>query len=505
MSHVSYDLTSAGPPRIVLEVVAGVLRGREFAISAPEVHVGRGKRRAEGTWLILDDSSVSRHHAVLRWDHERQNYRLRNMSESNRVQINGQRAEERVLQAGDTVIMGNAIMVVRAARRAMTQARKDLPTPGGTTRAPEVRPTKGGTTRGPEERRQAALNGAIRLTASERGQVLGHLAFMLEAGVSVPRAISALAEKGGSEPIRNLCARLRLQLDRGRSLARILSEFPGAFTATHVATVEAGVKSGRLPQVLARLSRWEERDLALTRAVRGSLTYPLLVLALGILLAIYLGDRVFSSLVPTLIASGKTLPSVTRALMAATAALQNPFLIGGAGIAALALVRTLRLWTASPAGRLRLDRAWVAAPTVGPLFRKLFIARFCAHLQLMSESGIPLHGALEGAADAAGNRFLAQAVERARERVEGGEGIAESLERTEQFPLLLVQMIAVGESSGRLPAMLDRLSSFYDAEVYDTLAALTRLLEPVVIAIMGLVVGTIALATLLPIYQVIAD
>ena len=345
---------------------------------------------------------------------------------------------------------------------------------------------------------------ARRLRQADLAVIFGNLAAMLEAGISLARSLDALSREGADPPVAELCAALLRSVQRGTPLSTAMNEHSEAFTILHARAVQAGERSGRLPQVLRELARWEERDLALMRAVTGSLTYPLTVFVAGVGMVTMVGDRIFATLGPILQASGKPLPLLTQILCTTSALLKSPLVLVGLVLLIGAGGMGLRAWLQSDDGRYRFDQLQARLPAFGLLLRKIFVARFCHHLSLLYSSGIPLMSALQTTTGLVSNAWMRARVSIAAQRLGDGLTLTESLEETRLFPRLALGLIGVGEQSGRLDALLSKVASQCDEEVYQTLDTVVQLLEPAVIGAMGVVVALIVLGTLLPLYSVIS-
>lgn len=465
-----HALETAARPRWILEAVAGRDKGRAWPLEATDVSVGRhtGSRPA-GAWVLVAEPSVSSHHAVLRWDDARGCYRLVHRSQTNPTLLNGRPVEDAWVGDGDTLQMGH--LVVRLVAASATPAAE-----------------------------AAASPGPVRLRALDAAQMFGQLSVMLQAGLPMVRAMDALARQAGSGPV---ASQLLVQILRGASLSQAMQTMPGVFTPFHAQSVAAGEACGALPTVLQELAECEERNVSLVRTVTASLTYPLVVFACGLALVIFLGNRVFVSILPALTQSGQALPWLTRLVGGLAHALQSPPVLALLGILGLATALWVRQALGTERGRWTLDRLLLRLPGFGVLVRKLFVVRFCRCLGLLYDGGIPLMAAVEGAAACATNRVLRAAVLQACDTVTQGATLAVALRTTGAFPEMLVGMVAVGEDAGQLGGILKKLADLFDVEVQESVRVLITLLEPLIIVSMGVAVAVIVVATLLPMYRVV--
>jgi type IV pilus assembly protein PilC len=280
-----------------------------------------------------------------------------------------------------------------------------------------------------------------------------------------------------------------------------MSKQPRVFSRLYVAMVRAGEASGALDLVLTQLADTLEKQVSLRHKVRSALTYPVVVLGLVIVIStamLLFVVPMFKSLYSRL---GGTLPAPTRMLLALSSGFKTffPFVIVGVVIA----VVLLRRWVKAPSGRVTFDALKLKIPIVGDLLHKSSIARFSRTLGVLLHTGVTILDALDITADTAGNAKIALVIRDARERVRGGETLSEILEESPLFPKIVTQMMAVGEETGALDELIAKVSDFYEAEVEAKVAALTSLLEPILIVTMGITVGGMVISLYLPMFNII--
>jgi type IV pilus assembly protein PilC len=265
--------------------------------------------------------------------------------------------------------------------------------------------------------------------------------------------------------------------------------------------VRAGEASGQMDVILERLAEYLESSQALQREIRSAMTYPVisLVLVLGITAFLMLGvvptfRQVFDGL-------GSELPALTAFVLGLSEWLRAHWMIwiGGAG-AAFAAVWAFKQ---TPTGQLAWDRGALTAPVVGPICRKIALARFSRTFSTLIRSGVPIMGTLDIVADTAGNRIVARAVAASKESVRNGQLLSEPLGKNKVFPPMVVRMIAIGERTGALEALLEKIAEFYDSQVKAAIKGLTSLIEPMLITFMGVIVGGVVLSVFLPILDVV--
>ncbi len=339
-----------------------------------------------------------------------------------------------------------------------------------------------------------------RLRPPELAGVSRQLATLLAAGVPAVEALDALAEQAERPAVRRVLQAVREDVVGGSALADALARQRGSFPALYSSMVRAGEAAGALDAVLARLASWTETQSQLAVKTRNALAYPVLMLIASLTIVSFLLAFVVPKVTRIFADQQQALPLPTRLLLG----LSN-FLLDNLGMLLFLLAAALTgavVALRRPPVRLALDRAFLRAPVVGPLFTRIAVARFARTLSTLLAGGLPLLDALPIAGDVSGNGAMAQAVRAAATAVREGHALAPTLRELGLFPPMLVHMVRVGERAGDLEAMLERVSAAYDGEVEGALATLTAVLEPVLILAMGAVVLFIVLAILLPIFEI---
>lgn len=338
-----------------------------------------------------------------------------------------------------------------------------------------------------------------RLSASALALVTRQLATLLAAGLTVEQALSAVIEQTERQSERQLLAAVRGDVLAGQSLARALGRHPAAFPEVYLTLVDAGERSGRLADVLARLADYTEEREQLRGKVGLAFVYPALVTIVAITVVTGLLVYVVPQVVQVFRNTNQTLPFLTRALIALSDFLRAYGIFMLLGIVAAAFGARSAL--AVPRLRERWHRWLLRMPVIGPLYRGLNTARLAATLAILVSSRVPLLTALRAAAGVVSNIPMRQALQEAAARVQEGAGLARSIAVSKLFPPLMVHMIASGESSGRLAEMLERTATQQSRELERRIAAFVALLEPLLILAMGGIVLVIVLAILLPIFE----
>jgi type IV pilus assembly protein PilC len=325
---------------------------------------------------------------------------------------------------------------------------------------------------------------------------------MINAGLSLTKCLSILGQQTESEGLRIVIAQVGKDVEAGQSLSDSMARHPKVFPSIMVNMVRAGETGGVLDEVLGRVADHFERDQKLKGRIKSAMTYP--VAMGGLVLIILVAMMIF--VVPVFQAMfasmGGQLPFATQILVNISEGIRSwPGLVTLVGT--ITATSTFRWWKATDSGRLIWDTIKLRMPVFGPLVRKLALARFTRTFGTLVSAGVPILSALEIVGATSGNEVVARAVKKIRSAIKEGETIAKPLSESPVFPSMLVQMIAVGEETGALDAMLNKVADFYDEEVTTAVDGLTSLIEPLMMASLGVVVGGIVIALYLPMFQVI--
>ena len=326
-------------------------------------------------------------------------------------------------------------------------------------------------------------------------------ATMINSGLSLLRALYILGDQTENKMLGVVITQVRTDVEKGASLSVAMAKHPKTFNRLYVSMVKAGEVGGSLDAVLLRLAETIEKQVELRRKVRSAMTYPVVVgiLVMGIVTAMLLFIiPMFKDLYKQL---GGTLPAPTQILIDISTFMRSFwFFVFGAEIGA---VVGFKRWIASEAGRKKWDAIKLKAPVFGALVRKTALARFSRTLAALVRSGVPILESLDIVADTSGNDVVATAVRDAQTAVKQGEPLAQRLEQHAVFPPMVTQMMAVGEETGAVDEMLDKIADFYDQEIEATVAALTSLIEPLLIVVMGAAVGGMVISLYLPMFNII--
>ncbi len=335
--------------------------------------------------------------------------------------------------------------------------------------------------------------------AKELAQAFRQLATLLEASIPLVSSLSALIDQLGNPVLRKILTQIRERVREGISLADALSAHPQIFPNIFVGLVRAGEVSGTLALTLGRWADFSEHQVALRQRIRAALTYPVFMFIIGLGVLFFLLTFVIPTVTKIFSDLNQALPWPTLILISISDFLSRFWwaLIGGFVVLVFLLRRKLR----SESGALFWDRLKLKLPLGGTLHRKLAVSRWSGTLGTLLSGGLPLLQALEFSQEVAGNRLLSQALSQARDRVREGEELAISLKMSGLFPSVILEMVSVGEKSGELGKMLDKVAVGLENEAESDLRGIIALLEPVMILIMGVGVGFIALSILLPILE----
>lgn len=324
---------------------------------------------------------------------------------------------------------------------------------------------------------------------------------MINAGLSLTKCLSILQGQVDSTDLRDVIGQLNKDVESGLSLSDALGKHPKVFPPIFINMVRAGETGGVLDDVLNRLADHFETDQALKAKIKSAMTYP--VAMGGMVLVIVIAMMIF--VVPTFqkmfADMGGKLPAMTQMLVNISTFVKGPggwFLLVAIPSANLAF----KWWSKGP-GQLIWDGAKLNMPVFGPLIRKMALARFTRTFATLTAAGVPILSALDIVADTAGNEVVANAVKSTRARIKEGETLAKPLAETKVFPSMLTQMIAVGEETGALDAMLNKIADFYDEEVSTAVEGITSLIEPLMMGLLGGIVGGMVVALYMPMFQII--
>ena len=335
------------------------------------------------------------------------------------------------------------------------------------------------------------------VSAAELAVTTRQFSTLISSGLTLESSLAALAEQSEDQKLGEALSRVRERLAEGSSLHAALGEHPAVFSDLYVNMVRAGETSGTLDVVLGRLADFLEKQTELSSKVRGAMIYPAIMFLVGAAVLAFMMTFVIPRVSDIFETSGKALPLVTVILVGASDFLRQNFalLLLFSAAALFAAGRYVR----TPGGRRFADRALLRIPVLGKVLSKVTVARFTRTLSTLLSGGIPLLDSIEVSGAVLGNSFYSDRLGEVRARVAEGAALGSCLAATGIFPPLMVRMVSVGEEAGEMETMLSKVADMYDSQVDSTLSALTSLLEPVMILVMGAVMGFMVFAILLPV------
>jgi len=330
-------------------------------------------------------------------------------------------------------------------------------------------------------------------------------ATMINAGLAMVRCLDILSEQTEDKKLQQTLVQVRRDVEGGSTLSNALGKHPTVFSTLYISMVKAGEMGGVLDEVLERLAGFMEKDFGLKKKVKSALTYPVVILVMALGIVFFLVTYILPTFVQLFEGMSLQLPLPTRILIAITKGARNPIILAVVGFLVVVGGILLNRYIQTPVGKKQYDLLKLNLPVFGLLNKKVAISRFCRTLGTLLSSGVPIMQALEIVGKASGNEIIAMTVSKVRESIREGESIASPLGASGMFPPMVTQMVAVGEETGNLDAMLSKISDFYDTEVEYLLASLTSMLEPIMIVGMGGIVGFIVISVFLPLYQLIGN
>ncbi|HXX29624.1 MAG TPA: type II secretion system F family protein [Myxococcaceae bacterium] len=325
-------------------------------------------------------------------------------------------------------------------------------------------------------------------------------ATMIDAGLPLVQCLDILGSQMDNRAFKKVIFAIKAKVEAGSTFADALKDHPKVFDELFVQLCAAGEVGGILDTILNRLATYREKAEKLRRKVKGAMVYPIIVITVAIGVTALLLLKVTPVFAKMFADFGQALPGPTQMVIDLSEWLQKWFLalVGGIAAVVAAVVFTYR----TPQGRRAIDKLLLNLPLFGPVIRKVAVARFTRTLGTMISSGVPILDALDVTAKTAGNRTVEDGIYYVRNKIAEGKNIAGPLLETKVFPPMVVQMIGVGEATGAMDAMLQKIADFYDDEVDSAVSALTSMIEPLLMVFLGVVVGGFLIAMYLPIFAI---
>lgn len=349
------------------------------------------------------------------------------------------------------------------------------------------------------------IGGRKKVKAKDLSVFTRQFSVMIDAGLPLVQCLEILAQQQENKYFQQILMQVRQDVEEGSTLAAAMARHQRVFDQLYCNMVEAGETGGILDLILQRLSTFIEKIVKLKRDVISAMIYPtavvlLAVVAVAVIMIVVIPQ--FQNIFLGLLGPGELLPLPTRIVVGI-----SNFLAGWGGLVILATIIAIAVATnfyyKTAGGRRNIDRLLLKLPILGPIFRKIAVARFSRTLSTLLSSGVPILQSLDITAKTSGNVIIEEAIGKVRLGVERGESFVEPLRATEVFPHMVGQMIAIGEQTGALDAMLGKIADFYEQEVDAAIANLLTLIEPILIGFLGVTIGSIVIAMYLPLFTLI--
>lgn len=328
-------------------------------------------------------------------------------------------------------------------------------------------------------------------------------ATLFNSGMPLIRGLEALSRQTVNKKLTLTIAAISHDVKSGYSLSKALSRHPDVFSPVYISLVKAGEMAGALGEVLERIAELMEKESALRRKVSSSMVYPIFVFVFATLVTLGLVFYIFPKFMEVLQGINVALPIPTKILIFVTNQITNPFFVTVALITGFILAIVLMQYLKTPLGKKQKDRLLLDLPLIGRVNSKVIMSRFCRTLGTLLASGVPLIHAMEIVSRAAGNEVVSAVIEDIKSGLKAGMRLSQPLREHKIFPPMVSQMVAVGEETGNLSRLLDKLANFYDMEVEHALGAFASMIEPIMILIIGGMVGFVLMAVFMPIYRII--
>ncbi|MDZ4816378.1 MAG: type II secretion system F family protein [Verrucomicrobiota bacterium] len=350
--------------------------------------------------------------------------------------------------------------------------------------------------------------GGVKVKSKNLSIFTRQLATLISAGLPLLRSLKVLQKQERSPGLKIILKKLGESVEGGNTFSETIAQHPSVFNKLYVNMVKAGELGGVLEVVLTRLADFQEKSQKIKGKVISAMVYPIVVLTIALLILAFLMlfivpkfQLIFTELLPP----GSKLPLLTQGVIGVSNVFKSLPFLAGLVVTVIGLIFGFKMFSATASGRETLDRLQLKMPVVGDLVSKTAISRFTRTLGTLVTSGVPILQALNITRETAGNIVLSNAIGKVHDSVKEGESVVQPLEASGVFPPMVISMIDVGEETGQLPEMLMKIADNYDEEVDNAVAALTSLLEPIMIVFLAVIVGTIVIALFLPLLSIIKE
>ena len=343
------------------------------------------------------------------------------------------------------------------------------------------------------------LSGAKKVQTKDLVVFTRQFATMIDSGLPLVQCLDILSGQQENKTFKDILLRVKESVESGSTFADALAKHPKAFDQLFVNLVAAGEVGGILDTILNRLAAYIEKAMKLTKQVKGAMVYPITIMTIALVVVGVILVFVIPTFAKMFIEFGGELPMPTRVVIAISDFLTKYIIVIIGAIFGLKYAFGKYYRTAK--GRKTVDRFALNAPIIGPLVRKVSVAKFTRTLGTMISSGVPIMDGLDIVAKTSGNKIVEEAIYKVRQSISEGKTIAEPLAECGVFPAMVVQMISVGEATGAMDTMLNKIADFYDDEVDDAVGAMTAMMEPLLMVFLGITVGGLVIAMYLPIFK----
>ncbi len=324
---------------------------------------------------------------------------------------------------------------------------------------------------------------------------------MLDAGLPLVQCIDAMAQQNPNSTFKKILEQVRGDIESGTTLSEAMSRHPKAFDLLYTNMIAAGETAGILDTILQRVAQFIEKIVKLKRALRSALVYPAVILSIAVIVVGIILWKVVPVFRTLFEGFNIELPLLTRIVIAASGLLESYFIF----LAAFIFIGSvgLRSYYATDKGRHVIDALMLRVPVIGEVFRKIAVARFTRTLATLLSSGVPILECMDITARTSGNAILEDAIKQVRKSIEEGKTMAEPMKQSRFFPNMVIQMVSVGESTGEMDTMLVKVADYYEDEVDVVVASLLTILEPIMLVVLGVMVGGIVIAMYMPLFKLI--
>ena len=326
------------------------------------------------------------------------------------------------------------------------------------------------------------------------------LSTMLKAGVPLLQSFDIISQGNANPAFSKLLQEIRADIETGSSLHSAFKRHPDYFDALYCNLIAAGEQAGILEEILTRLALYKEKTLAVKRKIRSAMIYPLAILGVAVIVTTVIMIWVIPAFKDVFASFGAELPLPTQIVIWLSDMFVRYWYWVGAALIISSLL-FIRAWKRSPSMQISTDKLLLKLPLFGPVIRKAIIARWTRTLSTMFAAGVPLVESLDSVGGASGNAVYIEATRKISAAVSSGSSLVSAMQTTKAFPAMVTQMVAIGEESGALDQMLTKVAEFHEEEVDNAVASLSSLMEPVIMVILGVVIGGLVIAMYLPIFQ----